>query len=587
MTPEKRIKDQLNLIYGNEIANSTWGDIERIITKYQQNELIRTRKNRANGIVLDERDAILITYGDQLRDYVRTPLQCLYDFLRKYLNDVVSGVHILPFYPYSSDDGFSVIDYRKVNPELGNWEDIENISSDYRLMIDAVINHLSRESDWFKSYLNLEPPYEKYFISVNPEEDLSMVFRPRALPLLTRVITRNGYLHVWTTFSEDQIDLNFGDPVVLLELLDLLLFYATKGAELIRLDAIAYLWKEIGTSCLHLPQTHAVIKIWRAALDIVAPWVVLITETNVPHKENISYFGDVVPETGITDEAQMVYQFPLAPLVLNTFQKSDVTKLNKWAEELKVPAPFLNFIASHDGIGVMPAKGILSEIEIQEIVDQTIAHGGLVSYKSNSDGSESVYELNITLYDWLNKSGNEQEQININRFLASQSIMLSLAGVPGIYFHSFIGSNNCNSCFEETGRARSLNREKLDYEALKLQLDNPESKSSKILKGYCLLLQQRRSTKAFHPLSKQRVLDVEKNVFCLIRKDFEGKENVICLTNVSNNKKEIIIDVEEFGFIDKSLGIDMLSGEKVVVEDNSFEVELAPYKTMWIKFQVE
>jgi len=583
---EQCIKEELNFIYGNEISNLTWEKLEKIITKYQQNEFIRTRKTRGNKIILDERDAIIITYGDQIQDDNHTPLQCLYDFLSKYLYDVVSGVHILPFYPYSSDDGFSVINYRKVNPELGNWGDIEKIGSKFRVMFDAVINHISRESDWFKSYLIQKPPYEKYFISVNPEEDLSMVFRPRALPLLTRVETINGCRHVWTTFSEDQIDLNYGNPFVLLESIDLLLFYATKGADFIRLDAISYLWKEFGTTCIHLAQTHAIIKLWRNVLDIVAPWVVLITETNVPHKENISYFGKVVPEPGITDEAQMVYQFPLAPLVLHTFQKSDVSKLNKWVGELEVPAPFFNFIASHDGIGVMPAKGILSEIEIKELVDQTIQHGGRVSLKSNPDGSESVYELNITLYDWLNEPGSEPEQINIDRLLASQSIMLSLAGVPGIYFHSLFGSNNCYSCFEETGKARSLNREKLDYGGLQNQLENPESKHSKIFNGCCLMLRQRRSDKAFHPMSPQRVFYVDKGVFCLLRKDIEGVTNVLCLTNVSKNNKILTIDCENLGIIGKNKGIDMLSGENVVIKDRKIKVELLPYKTMWIKFQV-
>jgi sucrose phosphorylase len=372
-----------------------------------------------------------------------------------------------------------------------------------------------------------------------------------------------------------------------LESIDLLLFYATKGADLIRLDAISYLWKEIGTSCLHLPQTHAVIKIWRSVFDLVAPWVVLITETNVPHEENISYFGNSVPGPGITDEAQMVYQFALAPLVLHTFQKSDVTKLNRWAEELEVPAPFFNFIASHDGIGVMPAKGILSEIEIQELVDRTIDHGGQVSFRSNPDGSESVYELNITLYDWLNKPGDEPEQVNIDRFLASQFIMLSLAGVPGIYFHSLIGSNNCYSCFKETGRARSLNREKLDYLSLNNQLKNPESKCSKILVGYCQMLRQRRSTKAFNPFTEQQVLNINKEVFGLLRKDIEGKESVLCLANVSKITQEVIIDFENAGIINLRQGIDMLSGEIVFVNDNNIVVELSPFKTMWIKFQVE
>ncbi len=355
--------------------------------------------------ILTHQDAILITYGDQFKDPGQPPLYHLGEFLSTYLAETISGVHILPFFPYSSDDGFSVIDYRQVNPAFGGWKHIQHINRQFRLMFDAVINHISRQSDWFQGYLHQQEPFTTYFIDVDPAADLSLVVRPRALPLLTAVVTTDGPRSVWTTFSEDQIDLNFANPRVLYEIVDLLLYYVGHGAEIIRLDAIAYLWKEIGTRSIHLPQTHHVVKLFRAVLDQVAPGVILITETNVPHEENISYFGDLLPGTRHTDEAQMVYQFPLAPLVLHTFQTGDATALGRWAAELPEPTPgksFFNFIASHDGIGVRPAEGLLTPAEVQALVERTLAHGGRVSYKTNLDDTESPYELNITLYDALN-----------------------------------------------------------------------------------------------------------------------------------------------------------------------------------------
>jgi glycosidase len=580
MTPENRIREQLDKIYGGELAESTWYRLEDLINKYQNSTLLTRNKPQENVLNLTQKDAILITYGDQLLDGSRKPLECLDEFLRTYLKESISGVHILPFFPFSSDDGFSVIDYREVDPELGDWSNIEQIGNNFKLMFDAVINHVSRESKWFLSFLRQESPYDKYFITVDPTVDLSMVFRPRAFPLLTCVDSPSGPVYVWTTFSNDQIDLNFSNPAVLLEVIDLLLFYISKGAQFIRLDAIAYLWKEIGTTSIHLPQTHSVIKIWRAVLDILAPWVVLITETNVPHEENISYFGKKNNESAGTDEAQMVYQFPLAPLILHTFQKSDVTKLGKWVQSLESPGLFFNFIASHDGIGVMPAKGILCQSEIDDIVNQTLAHGGKVSYKSNPDGSQSVYELNITLYDWLDDSKDILEKSSLDRFLASQAIMLSLAGIPGIYFHSLIGSSNCYKCVEETGRRRSINREKFKYSRLIEELSNPDSRQKIILDKYIKLLKVRSKRVAFHPKSSQRIIEIDSNVFCLLRGE-ETNEPILCLINVASIRKLLSLNLLELKLPKINEAKELLSLEKIYLRNNLLNVQLDPYQVKW------
>ncbi|MGB2909806.1 MAG: sugar phosphorylase [Anaerolineales bacterium] len=583
MTPEQRIRELLNDLYGAEKGETVWIELIDILDKYRYLERRIQNNTSLAEKIFSEKDAILITYGDQVQEKNTKPLRTLAGFLQAEFRNVISGIHILPFFPYSSDDGFSVIDFRLVNPEYGDWEDIDQIGHGFRLMYDAVINHISRESDWSKSFLLCQEPFFDYFTTVDPEVDLSMVFRPRALPLLTPVETTCGEKWVWTTFSDDQFDLNYSNPKVLLEIIDLLLFYVSRGAEIIRLDAIAYLWKEIGTSCMHLPQTHAVIKIWRAVLDMIAPWVVLITETNVPHEENISYYGQFLPETGRTDEAQMVYQFPLAPLILHTFLEGEVCKLRSWADNLYSPGPFFNFIASHDGIGVMPAKGILDEVEIQALVDQTLAHGGRVSYKSNQDGSKSVYELNITLYDWLNGPVDEQVDLEVSRFLASQAIMLSLAGVPGIYFHSLFGARNCYKCVEQTGRARSINREKFFLEELTTSLDDLNSRTARIFNGYLTLLKRRREHKAFHPESQQKVLFIDNNIFSLYRGSTKDKEVILCLINVSEKSKKISINPLEFDLPINGQWRDILGDEVIQVRKNmNIYVSLEPYQTMWL-----
>ncbi len=530
---------------------------------------------------LTERDAILITYGDQFHEADRPPLQTLAAFLDDHLQDAISGVHILPCFPYSSDDGFSVIDYRQVDPLLGDWDDIAAIGRRYRLMFDFVANHVSRHSAWFQAFLRNETPYRDYFIVADPTADLSQVVRPRALPLLTPVATQGGVRHVWTTFSDDQIDLNYANPQVLLEMTDVLLGYIAHGAEIIRLDAIAYLWKEVGTPCIHLPQTHAVVKLWRAVLDAVAPHVLLITETNVPHAENISYFGEPLPETGSTDEAQMVYNFSLAPLTLHALQTGDATRLAAWAATLQPPAlgaTFFNFIASHDGIGVLPARGILSEDEVQGLVAQTLAHGGRVSYKANSDGSTSVYELNTTLYDFLNDPARPDPAMDVPRFLASQAVLLSLAGVPGIYVHSFFGSRNCHQCFAETGRPRSLNRHKFDRPALEAILADPARHERCVFDVYRKLLQLRRKLPAFHPAASQQVLSGDPALFTLLRGAETGAP-VLCCINVSSRTVSLCLSTAD---LPRRTWRDLLSDEQLHANGGHLIAPMGPYQIRWL-----
>ncbi len=521
---------------------------------------------------LTARDAVLITYGDQFQEAERPPLQTLTRFLSRRLEGLVSGVHLLPFFPYSSDDGFSVIDYTQVNPAFGNWEDLRPLRARFRLMFDAVINHISVQSAWFQGFLRDEAPWRDFFITVEPDTDLSRVVRPRTSPLLTPFETTAGRKWVWTTFSADQVDLNYANPEVLLAISDVLLFYAAQGADIIRLDAIAYLWKEIGTSCIHLPQTHRVVKFFRALLDAAAPHVLLITETNVPHEENISYFGDLLPDGSGTDEAQLVYQFPLAPLTLHAFQTGSAERLTDWAAALHTPpgGTFFNFIASHDGIGVRPAEGLLTPQEIAALVENALAHGGRVSYKTNADGSQSPYELNITLFDALNDPARPSP-LDVPRFLTSQALMLALAGVPGIYVHSLFGSSNCQECVEREGHARAINRQKFHLERLEAGLAQEDSRTAQVFNGYAHLLRVRREHPAFHPFGGQEVLRLHPAVFAVLRTAPRGEERILCLHNVSARPVEIALPTGTWRG---------LLAEKAPYQAH---LRLAPYQTRWMQ----
>lgn len=590
-SPLDRVHDLLTFLYGETVADEMQPAFAAVMARTRAN-----LQSKAPLAELTEQDALLIAYGDSIHAAGERPLQSLRRFLSEELGESISGVHILPFYPYTSDDGFSVVDYRMIDPALGTWEDVAAISSDRRVMFDAVVNHISQASAWFQGFLRREMPWRDYFISVDPAQDLSMVVRPRTLPLLTPVEAADGVHHLWTTFSADQIDLNFANPQVALEIADLLLFYAEQGASLIRLDAIAYLWKEPGTRSIHLPQTHAVVKLLRAVLDGAAPNVLLITETNVPHADNISYFGAPLPVEALpegvapprSDEAQLVYQFSLAPLILHSFAVGDASVLTKWANELEeTPGAFFNFTASHDGIGVLPALGYLTGEEVLHLATRAEKHGGRISYRSLPDGSQTPYELNITFFDALNDPA-EASEWDIARFLASQAIMLSLAGMPGIYFQSLFGARNCTACLEATGRARSINREKFAFDELVQRLHTMGSREQRVYRGYKQLLEARRQCKAFHPLAPQKVLSLHEQVFVVLRHtarwDTEDGQAVLCLTNVTGTDCEVILpdDLAAMSWRDLLTdgGRTAASAPARVAERGT---ALAPYQTIWLQ----
>ncbi len=584
---DSQIYQDLVYLYGQELAPLVYGRLESLLAEFQQEHPALARQPTAGRV--SQRDSILITYGDMVRGEGGAPLRTLADFLESHLANTVSTVHILPFFPYSSDDGFSIIDYQAVDPDFGDWQDVEQVGRHFRLMFDAVINHISAESAWFQSFLRNDPRYRDYFIVVEPGTDLSLVFRPRALPLLTMVEQESDQGDsverlVWTTFSTDQIDLNFGSPALFLDVLEALLCYIGHGAEFIRLDAIAYLWKEIGTNCLHLPQTHRLIQLMRRLLDQVAPGVALITETNVPHKDNISYFGDGL------NEAQMVYNFSLPPLTLHAFHSGSATVLSHWAETLTLPSDettFFNFLASHDGIGLTPLRGILSDTEIIALAQRVEALGGRVSSMNNADGSTSPYELNINYLDALGDPQEDGQEIELiaRRFLASQAIMLALRGVPGIYFHSLFGSRGWPAGVRETGRSRTINREKLQRSILEAELADNDSLRHRIFHGYLHLLERRQATPAFDPNADQQVLFAHEAVFSLLRSSPAAHSQVICLHNVSDQSHRISLDLADLPIDGNVRFVDLVGEGTYQASAGQMVITITPYQVFWLQLQ--
>ena len=527
----ERIRTRLERLYGAQAGAELAQRTASLLESHRQ-----SHPRRAPAPLCSHQDVVLITYGDSIQSPERPPLQTLRAFLKRHLAAEFSMVHLLPFFPWSSDAGFAVTDFRSVHPELGCWDDVAALEQCYDLVIDLVLNHCSRENLWFFDYVAGQEPACGYFIEVDPRENLSLVTRPRSSPVLTKVRTPRGMKHVWATFSSDQIDLNYRNPQVLAEMIDIMLDYVRRGARVVRLDAVAYLWKEIGSTCIHRPETHEVVRLLRDILQLAEPAALILTETNVPHEENISYFGH-------GDEAHLVYQFSLPPLLLHAIHFGVTRYLYAWARGIETtPLPdgcsFLNFTASHDGVGLRPLEGLVPAREVRALLDDMRARGGYISTRRATDGSEAPYELNISYFDAFRDLDGDQER-QVNAFMLSQIVALSLQGIPAVYIHSLLATPNDDIGVERSGLTRAINRRKWDRAELERLLQTPHSAAAQVFRRYRRLLRLRRRQPAFDPGAPQRVLKLDDGQFALERGALHASQRLLAVFNFTATEQRV------------------------------------------------
>jgi len=572
------LEHQLSVIYDTVDLDQTVSELaEKLI------ELMRLEHVAESPVAFtnhwSEQDTILITYGDSIEKkdgykVLEPPLKTLAEFLEGPIKQAFNSVHILPFYPYTSDDGFAVINYSAVNESLGEWSDINHIAKNFRLMSDLVINHCSSRSVWFDQFIKSEEPGCHYFKTGNPNADYSRVVRPRTSPLLRETETINGTEYVWCTFSHDQVDFDFANPSVLFEFVRIIRQYLDEGVKIFRLDAVAFLWKEEGTSCLNLPQTHEVIRLLRTLIEHACSDAVIITETNIPNQENLTYFGNA-------NEAHCIYTFSLPPLLVNTLVSGDCTYLKQWIMSMPPSqdgTAYFNFIASHDGIGLRPAEGLLSEFELNKLISTMMSFGGRVSMRTLDDGSTKPYEINIALFDALQGTHEGPDKYAYERFICAHAIMLSLEGIPGIYIHSMLGTRNDYDRLENTQHNRHINRHRWDYSELQTVLEDTSTTHSKVYLNLIDLIAIRKKQKAFHPNATQFTLQLGEHVFGIWRQSIDRKQSVFCLNNISNQPVKIAFN--ELNLIELDQWADLISGK--AIDDIYGEVELQPYQTMWL-----
>ncbi|MGD8555909.1 MAG: sugar phosphorylase [Chromatiales bacterium] len=522
----------------------------------------------------DQSEITMITYGDSIRKVGETPLRTLHRFLNSHLSDTISSVHVLPFFPWSSDDGFAVINFSSVNESLGDWQDIQAIAYDYRLMADLVINHCSSRSLWFENFKQGKEPGRGYFFTASPEDDLDQVVRPRTSPLLRETETVDGNRHVWCTFSHDQVDFDFRNPTVLEEFTGIIRHYLDHGVRIFRLDAVAFLWKKIGTSCINLPETHEMIRLLRTLVEHAMPEAMIITETNIPNRENLAYFGNA-------NEAHAIYNFSLPPLLVNTLVTGNCRYLSQWMMSMP-PAQngtcYFNFIASHDGIGLRPAEGLLDESEIDLLIKTMEQFGGRISCRATEDGLQKPYEINISLIDALQGTVDGPDEYGLDRFLCAHAIMLALEGIPAFYIHSLLGTHNDNERVEHTNHNRAINRHQWDADRLHTELEDPQSQHQQVFTRLSELISIRKRQRAFHPNATQFTLHLGGCLFGFWRQSMDRRQSIFCIYNVMAEEQEL--NLSDINLIGTDDWHDLVTGEQLSALDQV--MTLRPYQVLWI-----
>ena len=570
---EKRVSQHIKRIYKDNLKDD---EIESLLEKLLEH-IIFSQSELPNHITEDgtqwtEKTAVLITYADSIEDKKNLPIKAIDNFLKNYCVDMFEAVHILPFFPSSSDKGFSVIDYYTIYHNFGQWNDILSISKEFGVMADVVINHGSSKSKWFENFIKGEGKGHNYFLNFEQKFDTSKVVRPRTSDLLNPVDTANGKRYVWCTFSEDQVDYNFSNPVVLYEFIQIIIFYLSKGITIFRFDAVAFIWKKIGTTCINLDKTHEIVRLFRTILTYLAPKAILITETNTPARENVSYFGNA-------NEAHWIYNFSLPPILIYSILSSD----SSYLEQLTMSMPpsqlgtsYLNFIASHDGIGLRPAESFLTKNEVVKFIDLMEKNGGKVSYRNNNTDTPEPYEINISLFDAMKETFNKERSLDIERFICIHTIMFSLEGVPAIYIHSLFGSNNDYDLYQTTNQNRSLNRGKINHNDLGAL--NKKSKQSYIFKTLKKLITIRRKQIAFHPNSTQFTLHLGRDLYGIWRQSLDKKQYIFCISNLT--EKNASLSLLDLNLSEFNQWKDLLSD--IEITDKTSEIDLSPYQTIWL-----
>lgn len=406
-------------------------------------------------------EAMLITYADSLGRNLKE----LNEVLDKHLRGIVGGVHLLPFYPSSGDRGFAPMDYTKVDPAFGDWSDVETMSKDYYMMFDFMINHISRQSPYFQDFLEKKDAseyadlfirYKDFWPNGEPtQEDVDLIYKRKPRAPYVEVAFKDGSLEkVWCTFDEQQIDLDVTTATTQKFITDNLTFLAEKGASIIRLDAFAYANKKIGTNCFFVEPD--IWEMLNQSEQTVAPYgVTVLPEIHEHYSIQLK----------IAEQDYYVYDFALPMLVLHALFSGKVNRLVHWLEIC--PRKQFTTLDTHDGIGVVDVKDLLSDEEAEMTRESLYSQGANVKkiYSTEAYNNLDIYQINCTYYSAL---GNDDQA-----YLLARAIQCFAPGIPQIYYVGLLAGVNDIELLEKTKEGRNINRHYYTQDEVDAEVKRP------------------------------------------------------------------------------------------------------------------
>ena len=517
-------------------------------------------------------DAVLITYADTVIQSGSPGLISLTRLVNGFFGVFSPVVHVLPFLASTSDGGFAVSSHDHLELRHGDWSDLAALADGRRLMADLVLNHVSASHPWVQQFLRDEEPGCDCVLEASPDDCWRNVVRPRSSSLFTRLQGPAGSREVWTTFGPDQVDLNWRSPAVLLGFTRLLDRMVRHGVRWLRLDAVGFVWKSPGTSCIHLPQAHQIVTLLRLLLDQACVDGVVVTETNVPEQENLSYLRG-------GNEAHLAYNFPLPPLLLEAVIGGRADLLNVWLNrwpQLPEQTGLVNFTACHDGVGLRPLEGLMPEQRLLQLLISCEQRGGLVSHRRLSSGVEVPYEINISWWSAMADGGIDPAHLQRQRFLLTQLLLMALPGVPAFYLPALLAEPNDLGRFRRTGQRRDLNRPQFKLEAVERRLEDPDSEANAVVTALRWALEVRRQEPALHPDADLQLLSAGRADLVILRRCHQGKV-LVAVHNITESR--LTLDRRGLEGCGEGSWVDCLSERSAPLPPR---IQLEPYAVHWL-----
>jgi amylosucrase len=529
----------------------------------------------------------------------------------------VNMLHVMPILEcpvLASDGGYAVNNFRNVDSRIGSLEDLNELSRDMRernilLTLDVVVNHTSNEHEWAERARNGEARYQDYYYIFDNrhvpdmfEETMPEVF-PETAP---HNFTFDEKMNKWvmTVFNNYQWDLNYSNPAVFIEMLDIILFWANQGADIVRLDAVAFLWKKIGTTCQNEREAHLILQMMKDCCQVTAPGVLFIAEAIVAPVEMIKYFGE---DAVIAKECEIAYNATLMALLWDAIATNNSKLLNYGIQSLPDKldrATWLTYIRCHDDIGLGfddsdivragyqpgPHRRFLLDYFTGEYEGSVARGKPFARNEKNGDARISGSLASLVGLETALESGDEDEiDKSIQLILLLHGVIMSFGGIPLLYYGDEIGTINDYSYLDNDARARDnrwIHRPRIDWDKVN-QRKNHGTVEQRIFDGMRRLISVRKTIPSFADYNNRTLIDVSnEHLFAFIRYDFTSlNENILVIANFDGRPQKLNLnDLGNRGQFETALLRDLASGESPARFGD--HLVIPPYQFYWLSNRI-